>query len=288
MYVCAVPKAFWGVGVLLGVLAATACGAAPTGPAAGTFTSSEPGVLVVAASLPARGFWEGTADAPTGGFEFGLALELAERFGLDEVRVVDVPFDRLVSGDLGGADIALAELTPTVGRDALLDFSTPYLDAHPAVLVRAGTEVPDLAAARDLSWAVQTDSIHVPLAEQRIRPVGGPLQLPDIGSVVAAVVDGTVDAALLDLPTAVVEARLSNGTLEVVAQFATDDALAAAVPEGGDNLDAIDSAIRAMLRDGTIRALADEWLGLEIAAGSIDIPLIRAQPVAPINQQEGR
>ena len=32
----------------------------------------------------------------------GLVLEereLAERFGLDEVRVVDVPFDRLVTGD---------------------------------------------------------------------------------------------------------------------------------------------------------------------------------------------
>jgi polar amino acid transport system substrate-binding protein len=267
--------------VLVGVLAATACGAAPTGPAAGTFTSSEPGVLVVAASLPARGFWEGTAEAPTGGFEYGLALELAERFGLDEVRVVDVPFDRLVSGDLGGADLALAELTPTLGRAARLDFSTPYLDAHPAVLVRVGTEVPDLAAARDLSWAVQADSIHVPLAEQRIRPAGGPLELPDIESVVAAVADGTVDAALLDLPTAVVQERLTNGALRVVAQFATDDAIAAAVPEGSGNLDAIDSAIRAMLRDGTIRALADEWLGRAIVDGSLDIALIRAKPVRP-------
>lgn len=267
--------------MLIGVLAATACGAAPNGPAAGMFTSSEPGVLVVAASLPARGFWEGTAEAPTGGFEYGLALELAERFGLDEVRVVDVPFDRLVSGDLGGADLALAELTPTLGRDARLDFSTPYLDAHPAVLVRVGTEVLDLAAARDLRWAVQAGSIHVPLAEQRIRPAGGPLEMPDIGSVVAAVADGTVDAALLDLPTAVVQERLSNGALRVVAQFATDDALAAAVPEGSGNLDAIDSAIRTMLRDGTIQALADEWFGRAIVDGSLDIALIRAKPVRP-------
>ena len=83
----------------MGALVATGCGVAPTGPAAGSFSPSEPGVLMVAASLPAPGFWEGTAAAPTGGFEHGLALELAERFGLDEVRVVDVPFDRLVTGD---------------------------------------------------------------------------------------------------------------------------------------------------------------------------------------------
>jgi polar amino acid transport system substrate-binding protein len=262
-------------------LLGSACGVAPSGPAAGSFTPSEPGVLVVAASLPAPGFWEGTAGAPTGGFEHGIALELAERFGLDRVRVVDVPFERLVAGDLAGADLALAELTPTAGRDADLDFSTPYLDAHPAVLVRAGTAVPDLAAARELSWAVQSGSIHVELAEVRIRPAGGLLQLPDIGAVVAAVDDGRVDAALLDLPTAVVEARLTDGALEAVAQFPTDDAIAAAVPEGSPDLDAIDSAIRAMLRDGTIERLADEWLGLGVAGGSVDIPNIRTQPVGP-------
>ncbi|HSJ92359.1 MAG TPA: transporter substrate-binding domain-containing protein, partial [Ilumatobacter sp.] len=158
----------------------------PSGPAAGSFTPSEPGVLVVVTSLPAPGFWEGTATSPTGGFEHGIALELAERFGVDRVRVVDVPFERLVGGDLAGADVALAELTPTAGRDADLDFSTAYLDAHPAVLVRAGTEVADLAAARALGWAVQAGSIHVELAERRIRPEGGLLQLTDIGAVVAA------------------------------------------------------------------------------------------------------
>jgi polar amino acid transport system substrate-binding protein len=265
--------------VLVGVLAATACGPAPSGPAAGTFTSSEPGVLVVAASLPAPGFWEGTAEAPTGGFEHGLALELAERFGLAEVRVVDVPFERLVSGDLGGADLALAELTPTLGRDARLDFSTPYLDAHPAVLVRVGTEVPDLAAARDLSWAVQAGSTTSPSRRNGSDPTADRSSYPTSDRSSRRVTDGTVDAALLDLPTAVVEERLTNGALRVVAQFATDDALAAAVPEGSGNLDAIDSAIRAMLRDGTIRDLADEWFGRAIADGSVDIPLIRAQPV---------
>lgn len=263
------------------VVLSSACGVAPTGPAAGAFTPSEPGVLTVAASLPSPGFWEGPADAPTGGFEHGLAVALASRLGLERVRVVDVPFDRLVAGDLGGADLALAELSPTPERATRLDFTTAYLDAHPAVLVRSGTKVDDLAAARDLTWAVQSASIHVPLVERRIRPRTAPLVLPDIGAVVEAVLNATVDAALVDLPTAIVEERLTDGRLDVVAQFATDDVLAAALPRGSGNLEAVDSAIRSMLRDGTIERLAEEWLGRAAAGGAVDIPVIRARSINP-------
>ena len=271
------------VGVVIGVggLLLAACGVAPSGPAAGTFTPAVPGVLTVATNLPAPGFWEGPAAAPTGGFEYALAHELAERFDLGEVRAVDVAFADLVAGDLHGADLALAELTPTAARDEQLDFSTAYLDAHPAVLVQDGLDVPDLAAARDLRWAVQTGSTHVDLVTERIRPDAELITGDDIAAVVDAVATGTVDAALLDLPTAIVQEQLTDGRLRVVAQFATDDAIAAAVPEGSDNLEAIDSAIRAMLRDGTVDRLAEDWLGRAASDGAVDIPLIRAQPVAP-------
>jgi polar amino acid transport system substrate-binding protein len=264
------------LGVIGGVLA-LAVGCAD-GPASGSFTPSEPGVLVVATSLPAPGFWEGPAGAPTGGFEHGLAVALMEQFGLDELRVVDVPFEDLIAGELGGADIALAELTPTVGRDDALDFSTAYLDAHPAVLVRDGTDVPDLAAARDLRWAVQSGSTQVDLARERIRP-DVLVELADIQAVVDAVTAGDVDAALLDLPTALVEEQLTDGALQVVAQFATDDVLAVAVAEDDPNLEALDSALRALLNDGTVDDLARTWLGQDALDGAIDIPVIRAQPV---------
>jgi polar amino acid transport system substrate-binding protein len=257
---------------------AVGCAGGATGPASGSFTPAQPGVLAVATNLPAPGFWEGPAESPTGGFEHGIALALMEEFGLDELRVVDVPFEDLIAGDLGGADIALAELTPTAGRDEVLDFSTAYLDAHPAVLVRDGTDVPDLAAARELRWAVQSGSTQVDLARERIRPEVL-VELADIQSVVDAVTAGDVDAALLDLPTALVEEQLTEGALKVVAQFATDDVLAVAVAEDDPNLEALDSAVRSMLNDGTIDDLAGEWLGQDALDGAIDIPVIRAQPV---------
>jgi polar amino acid transport system substrate-binding protein len=266
------------IAVFMTLASVSGCVSDTTGPASGSFTPARPGVLVVATNLPAPGFWEGSADAPTGGFEHGLALELMRLFDLDELRVVDVPFEDLVAGDLGGADVALAELTPTTERDAVLDFSTAYLDAHPAVLVRDGTAISDLSAARDLRWVVQAGSTQVALARERIRP-DVLIELDDIQAVVDAVTDDAADAALLDLPTALVEERLTGGELRVVAQFANDDVIAIAVADGDPNLEALDSAVRAMLRDGTIDRLAAEWLGQDVSGNVVEIPLIRAKPV---------
>jgi polar amino acid transport system substrate-binding protein len=264
---------------VVGLAVLSACGAAPSGSASGVFEPDQVGVLTVATNLPSPGFWEGTAAAPTGGFEYELAIELAERFGLDTVRVVDVEFEQLVAGDLGGADLALAELTPTTERRAVLDFSTAYLESHPGVLVRSGTEVSDLADARELRWAAQAGSIHADFVEGAIQPTGGLAEFSDIGLVVDALERGDVDAALLDLPAAVVQERLTGGALVAVAQFANDDVLAAGLPRGSGNVEAVDAAIRAMHRDGTIERLATQWLGSASGNGVFDIPLIRSRGV---------
>ena len=54
------------------------------GSAGGTFTPATDGVLTVATNLPAPGFWDGDdIDHLTGGFEWGIATDLAKRFGLE-------------------------------------------------------------------------------------------------------------------------------------------------------------------------------------------------------------
>jgi len=264
---------------MVGLVVLSGCGTAPSGSASGVFEPNQAGVLTVATNLPSPGFWEGTAADPTGGFEYELALELADRFGLDTVRVVDIEFERLVAGDLGGADLALAELTPTAKREEVIDFSTAYLESHPGVLVRSGTEVTDLADARELRWGVQAGSIHVDFVEGAIRPTGGLWEFSDIGLVVGALEVGEIDAALLDLPSAVVQERITGGALVAVAQFANDDVLAAGLSRGSGNLEAVDAAIRAMHRDGTIERLAEQWLGSASGNGVFDVPLIRSRGV---------
>src|SRR5262245_6101911 len=110
-------------------LIAAACGSSDQGgpKAAGTFTPANPGVLIVATRpIPTAGFWDGDSGTPTGGFEYELSQRLAERFHL-ELQIVQRPFADLVAGDLGGADMALAQISPTSSRERVLDFSVGYL-----------------------------------------------------------------------------------------------------------------------------------------------------------------
>lgn len=260
---------------------AAACGADGAEPAGGRFDPVEPGVLTVATRpLPAEGLWEGTAAAPTGGFEYELAVALADRLGLDGVRVVEVPFAALVAGDLGGADVALAQITPTKGRDEVLDFSAPYLAADGAALAPAGTDLRDLAGARDLRWAAQEASTNLRFLRDVVRPTEPARAAPDRGSVLALLDDGTVDAVLLDAPVAAVLAARSDGRLTVPARFDTGGTWAVALPPGSDDVEAVDSALRALLADGTVDELARRRLGTGTSGGrrtDLDVPLIRTR-----------
>jgi polar amino acid transport system substrate-binding protein len=110
--------------VLLAATFFSSCGGSELS-ASGTFTPRTPGTLTVAtAQVPDPGFWTGTIAHPTGGFEYELAHALASRFGLARVRVIEVPFDRLIAGDLGGADLALSDITVTAERSRYVAFSS--------------------------------------------------------------------------------------------------------------------------------------------------------------------
>jgi ABC-type amino acid transport substrate-binding protein len=260
--------------VTLVVLAA--CGDRSTSPAAGTFTPHTAGRLtVVTSDIPSPGFWEGTTTQPSGGFEYELTKLLAERFGLSSVRVETESFHRIVEGQLGGADLALDLITPTSTRAQHLDFSTPYLNTAPTVLVRTGTNVPDVATARQLRWGVVRGTTFVGIVHTLIDPTRPTEVYENNSAIVAALEHDKIDALLLDLPLAVVTANDSDHRLHTAAQLSEPELLAAALPKGSTNTDAVDSAIRAFTSDGTIHDLLQKWVGSEAANAEKSIPLLR-------------
>jgi polar amino acid transport system substrate-binding protein len=259
----------------LALLAAALGGCGSISASAGEFTPARPGVLTVATSaVPSPGFWEGTAAHPTGGFEYELARAMAERFGLERVAVRIVHFHRIVRGHLGGADLAIDLLTPTSEREEALGFSEPYMRSAPTVLVRAGTEVPDLKTAQELRWGAIQSTTFVETIEDSIVPEEEEVLYDGQQEVVAALEGGQIEATLLDLPLAVAIAARSGGRLEAVAQLPDKEALAVAMPKGSPNRQAVDSAIRALSADGTIEGLLEEWIGAEAANAESEIPLL--------------
>jgi ABC-type amino acid transport substrate-binding protein len=77
------------------------------------------------------------------------------------------------------------------------------------------------------------------------------------------------------MPQAVVTANESGGRLEAVAQLAATEAISAALPKGSDNVQAVDSAMRAFTADGTIDRLLRKWIGAKAADAERSIPLLR-------------
>lgn len=260
---------------LLSLGALSGCGGSTLDSAAGTFEPNRPGTLTVLTQpLPTTGFWEGTDSRPTGGLEYEMALELAERLGLDRVAVRTAPFSRIVAGRLGDADLAMALITPTGERDEVLDFSSPYFEAAPALLVRVGTEVPDVQTAQELRWAVGRNTTFEAILDEQIRPEREPLLFESRQRELAALVEGRADVAMFDLPAAQAIAQAAP-ELEVAAKLSGTEPIAIALPEGSDNVEAVSSELRAMLADGSLDQLAERWLGQPIEAGEESVPLLR-------------
>ena len=260
------------------VLSTAGCANAGKG-AAGSFSPHVSNTLTVAtAQIPDPGFWTGTFAHPTGGFEYGIAQELAKRFGLAKIKVIDVPFHELVRGHLGGADLALSDITITERREQYLDFSTPYLKAPPAIVVRPGTEVADVNAARDLRWAVQNDTTLKEALEKEIEPKTKTLVFEHQSEKLAALESGRVDAVLLDLPVALAYARESPHKYAVAAQLPSEAELGAALPSGSENAEAVDSEIRRLTSEGEIDRLAHRWLHADYEEGGVnDVPVLRVE-----------
>lgn len=248
------------------------CGVLSTSPAAGTFRPAERGALtVVTSDVPTPGFWEGTPARPTGGFEYELARMLATRFGLHAVRIRIELFHRIIEGNLGGADLALDLITPTSQRESKLGFSTAYFTGAPAVLVRRGTHIPDLTTAESLTWGAIRGTTFVGDIQTLVNPSKPIAIFEGQPQLLAALRAGRIDAGIFDMPLAVVIARRSRGALGVAAQLPAPELIAAALPKGSDNEQAVDSAIRAFLADGTIERLLDRWVGSSTTDAAIPL-----------------
>ena len=235
--------------------------------------TNRPGILSVAAALDSPGFWDGDApETVAGGYEWAIAVELAERFEL-ELQIVDVAFTDIIAGDLGGADLALAQIVPTDERRELLDFGVAYLDADFGVLVPDGESIRDLATARQLSWATVAGSQQQSALTTTVRPAGGVVAVANETMAADAVRSGLVDAALIDLPSALVIAGAQDG-LNVTAKIQTDGRLSPAFPLGSANIELIDTALRAMNNDGTLQELEQTWLESLYERPARDVPSI--------------
>jgi hypothetical protein len=147
-----------------------------------------------------------------------------------------------------------------------VDFSVAYFDSAPAVLAPAdGGDIHDLATARDRRWAVQRATTAAALVDEVIRPDERVLAVDGEDEAVDAVLDGDAEAALLDLPAALVIAD-REPTVEVHARFDQPEPYGVVLPEDSPDINRVryTYALGVLLGGATLA----ESLGIEAIVGA--------------------
>jgi len=269
------------LGLLLAVaLVAAGCGGGDDDKSSGAQSGGTkleglitPGTLTVATELPAPPFWIGDDyDHITGGFEVDFAKELAKRVGLANVKFVEMPFSGLVAGQQCPCDINFSQVTITPDRDKVVDFTEPYFDANQGVLAKKGITVANLDDAKKVRWGVQLNTTANSYLADKIKPATEPRVFDRTTDAFAALNAGQIDAVMLDTPIvlgAVKEKEVKDA--EVVGQFKTGEVYGAVVNKGSKNVDAFNTAIKAMKADGFRDQLFKKYFADQAAVPEIPV-----------------
>ena len=243
----------------------------------------EEGTLTVATGEPVFEPWM-VDDDPSNkqGFESALVYALAEEMGFsdDDVTWVRTGFDEAIGPGAKDYDFNIQQYSITEERDEVVDFSVGYYEVEQALvaaedspIANAGS-VGELRSAR-LGAAIGTTSLDY--LEQVIQPEAQAQVFDDNAAAKAAFDAGQVDGLVFDLPTAyyitAVEIPDASivGVLPRVGESEAPTAGASEAAGGGEELgllfeegsplvDCVNEALTALIEDGTVAELEEEWL----------------------------
>ena len=202
------------------------------------------------------------------GFEVDLMNALAERTG-DTVEFSTMSFSGLIGAlESGRIDTIANQITITPDREAKFAFSQPYVCDGAQVVVKLGneTEITGVDSLRGRTVAVNlgsnfeqllrelpfADEINIKTYESNIE------QDTALGRVDAFVMDRVSSAQVIKespLPLALAGPPFSE--IQNALPFRND-------AEGLALRDRLDAALSEMKADGTLKAISEKWLGLDV------------------------
>ncbi|QZT62161.1 ABC transporter substrate-binding protein [Mycolicibacterium austroafricanum] len=227
-----------------------------------------PGILTFGADQPVYPPWYMGDDPANGdGFESALAYALAAKLNYtgDDVRWVRVPFNTALAPGPKTFDVNLSQFSITEQRRAAVDFSTPYFDVTQAVVaVRSSpaAAVTTLDGLRPLRLGAQVGTTSHTAATE----LGGKLPVQVYNTNVdakMALLDGEIDAMVVDLPTALTMAEeLRHGVL--VGQLPADgehlEQFGIVLSHNSPLTRCVSWAVDSLREGGTLAGLQNRWL----------------------------
>jgi len=251
---------------------AAAATPAPRGPAsAGDWERIKAsGKLVVGTSADYPPFEYYTPDFRLDGFDIALIREIGKQLGV-QVQIKDMAFDGLLDAlQLGQVDMAIAAISVTPERDAVLDFTNVYYVGEGAVLARRDSRIDQIASVDDvkhLRIGVQQSSVYETWLRDNLIREGGMdeknlMLYTDISQAVRDLKQGRVDLVGLDSEPA--EDYVAQGGVKIVMRGANRQLYAMAVPLGATALqDQLNKSLITLQNQGKVSQLIQKYLKLK-------------------------
>jgi polar amino acid transport system substrate-binding protein len=213
------------------------------------------------------------------GMDPDLAKALAAVMGL-KVKVVNATFATIIPGlSSGKYDLGMSSFTDTKERQKVVDFVT-YFSAGTSFYVKAngGPTINSLADLCGHSVTAETGTTQVDDAtaqNAKCKKAGKKgvkvNAFPDQNAANLALSSGRAQVGMADSPVVDYIVKQSNGQFKVSGQSYATAPYGIAIPKGNGMAKPILGAVKALMADGTYKAILTKW---GIAAGAITNPKI--------------
>ncbi|MBC8445719.1 MAG: transporter substrate-binding domain-containing protein [Chloroflexi bacterium] len=242
------------------------------------------GRIIVGTSADYPPFAYYTDDFAVDGFDIALMCEMGQRLGV-QVEVSDFAFEGLLGAlQLEQIDVAIAAISVSPERQAVVDFSSVYYVGEDAILTGQDStisirSVADMAGQR---VGVQHGSVYESWLRTSLVDTG---QMPSSNlfsyvrseDAIRDLKDQRVDLVVLDYVPA--QSFANQGGVKVVGHGFNQQRFALAVPKGATTLQAeINRALIELSNEGRIAQLAQQYLNL---APPDILPTPTPAPAAP-------
>jgi polar amino acid transport system substrate-binding protein len=229
-----------------------------------------PGQLVVAYGDPNPGFVNGSVRGSKfinpKGYEVDLAKAIATKLKLTPVWMY-TPWTGLFAPGTKKFDVSFQEATITAQRKKTVDFSSTYMNANQGVLLSKQAPVPhSLADLRKMQTCAQADTTGLQYIQDQLKPDKKPLIYPTTTALYHSAQLNQCQAVILDVPLVSLEAKSKPGAFGPVAgQIVTHEQYGAVMQKGSKLTSTIDSAIKALTKDGTVGRLQKKWFNIDFS-----------------------
>ena len=243
------------------VASSVASSAAASSSASGSLATVVAGKLTMATNATFPPYEMTTDSGDIAGIDIDTAKAIAEKLGL-ELQVDDMEFDAaLLSVQQGKADIAMAGITVTDERMAVMSFSDSYATGIQSIIVPNGSDIAspdDLAGKKIGTQRGTTGYIYCSddFGDDAVVAYDSGL------TAVQALNNGQVDAVVIDNEPAKAYVESNPGLKILDTSYAEED-YAIGLAKGSALEDAINAALEELKADGTLQSIVDKYITAE-------------------------